>query len=622
MAIIHIKNQQQLAAMTSGNTYVLDNDITVSNWASLPPLSGVILNGDGHRVNGLTEPLFTSLSDSEVNCLKIHANIVGTTESVGAVANEVTGAFSADGVTVDGVVQNASTDNPFAAGGIIGRVDDGATSVVIKNSTNNARVFGARINGGLIGYSGDLETEKLTLTCNTNTGDIGDMNSSASGGIIGWAGGNKLIANNVNRGTIQSQSWAGGIVAYPNPGVVRNNTNYGNVMGDFTAGGIVGEGNEASVNGNTNHGAITFANYFDHKRYLGGIIGWFSGKSNSLNDNVNDGIIGGNSDWNANDNYVGGIAGNVTQFAEVINNKNSGDVTGGTYVGGITGAFTLTYPTSRYEDNISYCGAITAIHEYAGGVSGYYFNSIGSTATFAGNEAYQSSITAPIGAQRILGGVSNNGALVIGSNYASPTTILTGDNTLQNGLVYTGQVVQPNDPNLGATLPQGESVSTVCPNGETFSNCLAGCNRAKDYTVTFCTNGGCSIDSQTVPWRSLVTKPADPVRGCDKFEGWYTDKALTEPYDFGTPVDGDITLYAKWTRRCCKTVTYLSGNIRYAVQNVADGEPAAQIADPKACGFTFVGWYTDRCLTKEYDFSQPVTCNLTLYAKWERLVTD
>ena len=33
-------------------------------------------------------------------------------------------------------------------------------------------------------------------------------------------------------------------------------------------------------------------------------------------------------------------------------------------------------------------------------------------------------------------------------------------------------------------------------------------------------------------------------------------------------------------------------------------------------GYEFRGWYADEALTVPYDFSQPVTATLTLYAKW------
>lgn len=36
-------------------------------------------------------------------------------------------------------------------------------------------------------------------------------------------------------------------------------------------------------------------------------------------------------------------------------------------------------------------------------------------------------------------------------------------------------------------------------------------------------------------------------RGSQSLDGWYTDEALTQKYDFATAVTDDITLYAKWT---------------------------------------------------------------------------
>ncbi len=46
---------------------------------------------------------------------------------------------------------------------------------------------------------------------------------------------------------------------------------------------------------------------------------------------------------------------------------------------------------------------------------------------------------------------------------------------------------------------------------------------------------------------STVAKPEDPVREGYTFAGWYADEALTEAYDFGSAVNEDTVLYAKWT---------------------------------------------------------------------------
>lgn len=45
--------------------------------------------------------------------------------------------------------------------------------------------------------------------------------------------------------------------------------------------------------------------------------------------------------------------------------------------------------------------------------------------------------------------------------------------------------------------------------------------------------------------------------------------------------------------------------------------PATKPDDPTRSGYVFAGWYTDEACTAAYDFTQPVTDNITLYAKWE-----
>lgn len=49
----------------------------------------------------------------------------------------------------------------------------------------------------------------------------------------------------------------------------------------------------------------------------------------------------------------------------------------------------------------------------------------------------------------------------------------------------------------------------------------------------------------------------------------------------------------------------------------ADGK-LVKPADPTRDGYTFGGWYTDETCTQAYDFSTPVTADLTLYAKWTK----
>lgn len=51
-------------------------------------------------------------------------------------------------------------------------------------------------------------------------------------------------------------------------------------------------------------------------------------------------------------------------------------------------------------------------------------------------------------------------------------------------------------------------------------------------------------------------------------------------------------------------------------QSISENGTVTEPARPTKAGYTFAGWYTDKKLTKEYDFSAKVTGGFTLYAKW------
>lgn len=67
--------------------------------------------------------------------------------------------------------------------------------------------------------------------------------------------------------------------------------------------------------------------------------------------------------------------------------------------------------------------------------------------------------------------------------------------------------------------------------------------------VSFASNGGSSAALQTVAAGGRASKPANPSRSGYTFAGWYADKALTRAFDFSSGVTGDMTLYAKWTKK-------------------------------------------------------------------------
>lgn len=68
-----------------------------------------------------------------------------------------------------------------------------------------------------------------------------------------------------------------------------------------------------------------------------------------------------------------------------------------------------------------------------------------------------------------------------------------------------------------------------------------------NYTITFDSNGGSAISTQTIENGKSGTVPSTPVKNGFIFEGWYKDEKLTEKYDFNTPVESSILLYAKYS---------------------------------------------------------------------------
>ena len=54
-----------------------------------------------------------------------------------------------------------------------------------------------------------------------------------------------------------------------------------------------------------------------------------------------------------------------------------------------------------------------------------------------------------------------------------------------------------------------------------------------------------------------------------------------------------------------------------AAQTITSGETASEPTAPKETGYTFGGWYSNQqCTGDQFDFSTPITADITLYAKW------
>lgn len=68
------------------------------------------------------------------------------------------------------------------------------------------------------------------------------------------------------------------------------------------------------------------------------------------------------------------------------------------------------------------------------------------------------------------------------------------------------------------------------------------------YTVNFDPQGGSAVSDHTVKHGDKANRPADPTRTSYTFTGWHTVAEATSTYEFNTPVEADLTLYAGWEK--------------------------------------------------------------------------
>ena len=122
----------------------------------------------------------------------------------------------------------------------------------------------------------------------------------------------------------------------------------------------------------------------------------------------------------------------------------------------------------------------------------------------------------------------------------TPKTNYTVKGIAENSYTVSGAQTVTND---------ADSATITAVYAATGSKSSGGSGSTKRYTVSFNTNGGNKITSQTVAKDNSVKEPTAPIKENFEFAGWYTDKELTTKYDFTEKVTKSFTLYAKWTEQ-------------------------------------------------------------------------
>ncbi len=105
------------------------------------------------------------------------------------------------------------------------------------------------------------------------------------------------------------------------------------------------------------------------------------------------------------------------------------------------------------------------------------------------------------------------------------------------------------------------------------------------------------------------------------FFGWYSDRALTQEYDFSQPLYDYLYLFPRFVAYddVVYADLYLDPASEYPVASmmIEKGDLCTVPAEPGRENEVFLGWYTDRALTKPMDFTKPVYSDFQLFPKFE-----
>ena len=135
------------------------------------------------------------------------------------------------------------------------------------------------------------------------------------------------------------------------------------------------------------------------------------------------------------------------------------------------------------------------------------------------------------------------------------------------------------------------------------------------YTVQFVSDYG-SFADQTIEYGKLIEtdKLTIPKVEGYTFDGWYAED--NTKFDFTQPIKHNTTVYAKWTANDYEVSFITEHGNAPASQNVPYNKTATNPGELTAEGYTFIGWYADDTYSTEFDFTQPIKSNTTVYAKW------
>ena len=136
--------------------------------------------------------------------------------------------------------------------------------------------------------------------------------------------------------------------------------------------------------------------------------------------------------------------------------------------------------------------------------------------------------------------------------YTLTFNTVNGSNVPSISGVYGTTITQPEDPYLTGYTFAGWYTDDTYTTSFSFDAVLEADVTAYakwlpiNYTLTFETAGGTSIDPMVIGYGETITVPNNPTLEGATFAGWYTNQTYYTMYNFTTMPAKNVTVYAKW----------------------------------------------------------------------------
>lgn len=155
---------------------------------------------------------------------------------------------------------------------------------------------------------------------------------------------------------------------------------------------------------------------------------------------------------------------------------------------------------------------------------------------------------------------------------------------------YLDQIIEPIPSKTGYTFSGWDIERPLIMPAQNLT--IQATYSIKQYTISFNSNYGSSVEPITQDYDTVVIEPAPPIKDGHTFMGWYRNFTSTETYQFTLMPAYSMTLYAKWSINSY-TFKFLNddGSVLYEqVYEYNSDLTTIDIETPIKVGYTFLAW--------------------------------